>query len=217
MTKIHVVRITLAVMMSLILSAVWADPVPVTPFAGQDFSTFGVTGANTSLMASPFSYGSLFSGTFYSQVFDLSDGEFLYLYQAHNAGKSVLEVINVSNMYDITSAGFLNANEPTGFTAGGQKPYKTLAGDYAVTYDVVADGSVSYGYYTFLGASIKTGNNSTVLFIKSSNAPVIGEVYLIDTGVAVCSAFVTAVPEPSSIIALVGGLGSLLAFRRRRA
>ena len=54
-----------------------------------------------------------------------------------------------------------------------------------------------------------TGSLTTLKFADTSGNDM--------EGVIVDNVSVTAVPEPSSIIALIGGLGSLLAFRRRRA
>ncbi|MCK4276515.1 MAG: hypothetical protein KAX78_08375, partial [Phycisphaerae bacterium] len=46
-----------AMTMFLAAGAALADPVPIDPFDGKDYSTLGVTGDATGLMTEAFAYG----------------------------------------------------------------------------------------------------------------------------------------------------------------
>jgi hypothetical protein len=91
-----------------------------------------------------------------------------------------------------------------------------LGGDYAVTYDIDGDYNMSFDYSAVQKASVPAGAHTAVLYQISPNAPILGNVYAIDSGVAATQAWTTAaVPEPASLMALGMGLAALFARRRR--
>jgi hypothetical protein len=109
---------------------------------GKDFGTLAVSGTASDITTANWVSGS-WSGTVTSQAFALSSGEYLYLYQAHNNGLASLEklVINPFANPELTTAGYLIANLPSGFSGGGIVPL-------GHTYDPApAVLNVSYGFY----------------------------------------------------------------------
>ncbi len=184
-----------------------AAPVGVT-MVPEDFSALGVTGEASGLVVSHYDHGGVFSGDVISRAFDLDSGDYLYLYQADNAGPSVLEVLAVCPFYEISSAGWLTGGEPAGFLAGGIVPL-------GMTYDAdLVRPNISYNYPSFMGGHVPAGEHTVALYVISPNAPTIAEAYVINAGVATVPV-VSSVPEPVSLGLLALGLGGLMAGRRR--
>ena len=198
------------------LSVGTASAVPILlPLDASDFNSLGVTGSASPLKVSPYNYNDTFTGTVSSQAFSLADGRYLYLYQAANAGPSVLEVLAVSPFWDLQGQGYLTANEPTGFldTTTGVVPFGP-AGP-ALAYDAgVPTPTVSFNYPSVLGAHVLAGQHTVVLYLLSHNPPVDGEAYVIDSGTAIVAA-VVPVPEPAAALLLAAG-GALALLRSRR-
>ncbi len=193
------------------------DPVPITVQA-KDFSDLGATTAATAIMARSYDYNGLFTGTVTSQAFEITSGTYtgedVYLYQADNAGPSVLENMAISPFRTITQdgggnevAGRLTDEEPAGFLDGGRNPL-WMTWDSAIPSPVV-----SFNYPSGAAAHVPAGEHTVTLFIVSPNAPTTGEIYVIDSGVATVEA-VVPIPEPLTIGLLI--LGSVLTGLRRR-
>jgi len=188
----------------------------VIPLQPQPFSAFSAAGPAAAEMVSAYSYTNTFTGdvTFagdiYSQAYALSGGSYLYLYEVDNHGPSALEVFAVAPMYSLMSAGYLTSGEPAWFLAGGQAPL-------GVTYDVApATPVVSFGYPSVVGAYLPAGGHTAVLYVVSPYAPVVGEGYVIDSGVAVAQV-VRPLPEPATLALMTFGGLALARVRRRRA
>jgi hypothetical protein len=143
-----------------------------------------------------------------SQAFNLADGNYLYLYQANNTGSTVLDVLSVYPTYGLLSAGSLSANAPTGFLAGGTLPS-------GVSWDqALGANNLEYDYFPSAGGSIAVGSHSVAMYMISSYSPIVGEGFVIDSGVAMVSAVVA--PEPATLGFLAIGLAAGLARRLRR-
>lgn len=200
----------------VVLSAASADPVPVAPFLARDFSAIGAVSEIQPLLSSEYNYNDVFMGQIRSSVWSLSSGDYLYLYQGVNYGPSVLQILGVAPFYQMTEAGYLSSNEPTGYLTGGKTPVQIPSGSgtYAVTYDEPGGANVSFGYYSFLGGAVPSGQHTAVLYLVSPYSPESGYVHVIDSGVATAPGWVTAVPEPGSMLVLGAGLATL-AMRRR--
>jgi hypothetical protein len=178
-------------------------------FHPEDFSTLGVTGDATTLMTSHFDWGGTgtFKGNILSQAFNLSDGNYLYVYQAQNAGSHVMETLVVEPFYGLQSAGYLTANEPLGFLSNGLAP---AGGSY-----IQSPGTspyVSFAYPDYLGNSVPPGGHSTSLYLISPNAPVVGVAHVIDSGTADVPVWMA--PEPATLCLL--GAAGLAALMRRQ-
>jgi len=188
----------------LISGPAWALPIPLT-LEERDFSDLGSTGAATTLLVEPFVYDATFSGTVYSQVFDLDTGDYLYLYQVDNSGPSIVEKLVVFPFHGIDEAGLLTAGEPAGFLVGGLAP----AG---AAYDAaIPEPTVGWDYPSFLGKHIPAGQHSKVLYLISPNPWELGEAHVIDGGTGIVEVYV-AVPEPATVCLL--GLAALGILRR---
>jgi len=179
-------------------------PVPLTP---EDYANLGVVGEETALVVSNYNYNNIFTGTVTSRAYELASGDYLYLYQADNAGPSVLEILALRPFYVINAAGYLTANEPAGFLAGGDVPL-------GMTWDQVVQ-NVSYNYPSWMGAHVAPGDHTASLYIVSPHKPTIGEAYVIDSGTAVAEV-VVPVPEPTALALVVLGAAAVVARRRRR-
>lgn len=96
--------------------------------------------------------------------------------------------------FDLASSVALNANEKYWFGVH----LGTNNGNYRLYWETSnTSGTHSYGDYSWTGKTLLSQNMQDNAFQLLNSS--------------------TAAPEPSSILALVGGLGSLLAFRRRKA
>ena len=193
------------------------DPVPMT-VQTMDFSDLGATTVATAIMESSYDYNGLFTGTVASQAFEITGGtyagDYVYLYQALNAGPSVLENIAISPFRNIVIdgsgaelAGYLTDEEPAGFLAGGHDPL-WMTWDSAIPSPVV-----SCNYPSGALAHVPAGDHTVAIFIVSPNAPTTGEIYVIDSGVATVDA-VVPIPEPLTFGLLI--LGSVLTGLRKR-
>ena len=175
-----------------------------------DFSSMGVTGTATSLLSSSYSYGTMFSGDISSQVFDLDSGDYLYLYQVENDGPSIMEKLVVFSMCGGGSlaGGYLTANEPTGFLAGGVAP----AG---IVHDAdPAVRTVGFDFPAVIGGEVSAGEHTCSLYLVSPRAPMLGEAHVIDGGVGSAEVWVDC-PEPATLCLLAVGAAGLLRRRRR--
>ena len=184
-----------------------AAPIPLTLDA-NDFNDLGVTGAATVLKAEAFVKGD-WSGTVYSQAFNLDTGDYLYLYQVDNDGPDIIEVVVVNPLtgLDTNRCGYLDGNEPSGFLADGNVP----AGG---TYDpgVV---NLSWQWPSYQGQQVDPNEHTVALYIVSPYGPREGMSYVIDSGNPAAPVWVD-VPEPMSAALLVVGSTVLLIRRRRR-
>jgi len=206
--KTFILSLLAAILVILSGGLAQATPVLISPFEEKDFLALGVTTSATSLMVSPYLYGTDFSGTVVSQAFNRSGGGYLYLYQVKNDGASVLEVFGIRPFFGLDEAGLLTDNEPVGFLSDGVAP----AGS---TYDAALDTPlISHNYPGYLELYLGSGEHTSALYVLSSNSPTTGEAYVIDGGVAIVDTFV-AIPEPATLgLLLIGGLALL---RRRMA
>ncbi len=73
---------------------------------------------------------------------------------------------------------------------------------------------LSFNYPSGGDAHVPAGDHTVPLFVVSPNAPTTGEIYVIDSGVAMVNA-VVPVPEPLTLGLLVVG-SVLVGFRGRR-
>ena len=202
----------LAVGVVIIGSISAAQGVPIIKaLTASDFNALSVVGpVGPGQVVAGYDYNSIFVGQVVSEAFQLSDGNYLYLYQVFNAGPSVLEVVAISPFWDLQAQGYLTANAPTGFADGGVVPYNT-----SMSYDTgIPLPTVSFNYPSVLGAHVLPNAQTVPLYMVSENPPQLGEVYVIDSGTAVTEAVVPT-PEPASLALLAVG-GVLLAVRRRR-
>jgi len=195
-----------------------ADPVPIDPMKAIDFTSLGSSTPASTQLAVAYDYNGMFTGTVTSQAFQLTDGDYagqyVYLYQADNAGPSALEVVAISPFWSISldgggdeEAGYLTAGEPNGFLTDGDAP----AG---MSYDsAIPNPVVSANFPSYLGQHVPAGNHTEVLYLVSPHAPTMAEVYVIDGGTAVADA-IGPVPEPSAAAILF--LGSVLTVLRKR-
>ena len=113
---------------------------------------------------------------------------------------------------------FRSANNTRLITFGnyveGQKYNLTLSADYATgMVDAYINDVLAISSHHFWDSGKTTPTTSGEIFMHLNGESGYANQLAIDN----IQAFNTTVPEPSSIIALLGGLGSLLAFRRRIA
>ena len=201
-------KLAVLVAVAVLIAGSGASASPISfPLTGNAFSSLGVTGAETAVVASNWT-SDTWTGTVYSQVFSLSDGSNLYLYQAKNNGPDILEVLVVKPFWNpnLTSAGYLTSGDPAGFLAGGLAP----AGQ---TYDPAVQ-NFSFQYPSFLGAQVPPGGNTVALYVISPDPWTLGSAYVIDGGAAM-GAWVS-VPEPMTLFLLAAGGAGILLRRRRR-
>ncbi len=202
-------------------AAALAVPQNVTSFVGSDFASFGANSVAGALITSNYNYNNTFTGTFASQAFSLSSGEYLYLYQAENSGKSVLEVFGFSEVYNPSQFGYLNANSPIGFLTGGKLPVQSVTEGYTITYDAEAGGFYSCKYTDHL-TYVLAGEHTVTYYVVSKGAPVAGRMFAIDHGTADAVAWAPGVPgspttpEPSALLGLLAAAGPLAVIARRR-
>ena len=201
---------------SLTMVALLAAPASAAPIVlgldQEDFTNLGVVGPASALVVSGYNYNNTFTGQVISQAFELNDGNYLYLYQADNYGPSVLEVFALSPFYgvDTNRAGYLTANEPTGFL-----PTATGLAPAGASYDALLYPVVSYNYPSFMGAHVPPGQHTAGLYLVSPNAPTLGEGYVIDSGTAVVDVVIPT-PEPAAAsLMLIGGVAVLIRSRRK--
>lgn len=212
MIKTQLVALVVILVLATAICAT-ADPEPVSPFLAKAFSAMGATAEIKPLISSTYNFNNTFAGTILSDVWSLSDGDYLYLYQAANSGPSALELLGVAPFYDIEEVGYISDGAPAGFVSDGKLPVK-IDGDYSVTYDVDGD-NVSFGYLGFIkNGAVTAGQHTSVLYLISSKSPVLGTVCAMDSGVASADGWTSSVPEPSSLVAF--GLGAAMLLRRRR-
>ncbi|MEN6371452.1 MAG: PEP-CTERM sorting domain-containing protein [Armatimonadota bacterium] len=214
----------LAVIIALcaVISAAQAEPVNLGPVVSKGFSELGTVAQiqpileSTYILKNPLSGATTFSGSVKSSVWSLISGDYLYLYQAYNSGPSVLQILGVTPFYNIKEVGLINSAAPTGFMDGGKTPVQipSGSGNYAVTYDEAGGANVSFCYYAFLGGSVPTGEHTALLYLISPQAPVVADLHVTDSAVAMAKGYVTDVPEPCSLVVL--GIGLAGAALRRR-
>jgi len=206
--------------MLAIAGGVWATPVLVTPFGPRDYSTFSAS-VWTSALNPTYGDGVDFGGTFMSQVFRLPDQTYLYIYQARNAGPSELARFNLMPFSSYIEAGYLtDAGAPAGFLpTDGKKPFQPSPWVYDVTYDAaLAKPLLAYQFAGGESTGVAPGKHTAALYVISRDAPTLGEANMIDGGVSTVDAWVPVVPDPSTVLALLSGLGALagLKIRKRR-
>ena len=105
-------------------------------------------------------------------------------------------------------AGYLSGGEPTGFAAGGYAPM-WMTYDAGIPMPLIACNYPSGG-----GAHVPAGEHTVTIFVISENEPTLGEIYVIDSGVATVNA-VVPIPEPFALALLISG-SVLTGLRRRR-
>ncbi|MHB1459561.1 MAG: PEP-CTERM sorting domain-containing protein [Armatimonadota bacterium] len=117
------------------------------------------------------------------------------------------------NVYDAPSGGW--ANDPNDWYTG---PTRT-GGEHTIKFGMGTSGNVDMFFDGVLGMTIPASSNCTLfkrMYLGVSTAP--GATFTATyNDLQWGTGYVNVVPEPSSIIVLVGGLGSLLTFRRRKA
>ena len=191
----------------LIATSAMAAPVGfnLTP---QDFNAMGVTGPANSLISTNWNSNG-WQGTIRSQAFALDNGKYLYLYQVSNAGPDSMEVFVIRGFMgaQTATAGYLNANLPSGFVANGQSP----AGQ---SYQASL-GNISYQYQSYDGSQLDPGHSTQTLFMVANGAPTTGVAFVIDGGNPAGPVYVP-VPEPTTMAVLLGGVGMAIVRRNRK-
>jgi len=204
----------------------------LSPFSltAKGFGELAPTGAASALVVSHFQYPPLgqadLYGTALSQVYHLSDGRFLYLYQVINeSADDVVEQVQVSRFRDpvLSQAGYLSdltgltldSSAPgyDGFIAGGMLPQGQTY--FENTY------KVSYQYMPFphyLPPALPPGQTSwtPVFFLISPDGPGSGTLQVIDGGTSSMSTLVAVIPEPLTLCAIGVSLVGTGAYTRRR-
>ena len=197
--------LTLAVL--LIATSAMAAPVGfnLTP---KDFNAMGVTGAANAMLSTDWNEDG-WQGTVRSQTFTLSNGKYLYLYQVSNMGPDSMEVFVIRGFMgaETATAGYLNANLPSGFVAGGVTP---LGQSYQASL-----GNISYQYPSYNGSQLDPGYSTQTLFMVASGASTSGVAFVIDGGNPAGAVYVP-VPEPTTMAVLLGGVGMAILRRIRK-
>jgi len=207
-----------AVAVLLIIAAQgFGDPVSIE-IKATDFAALGGNSGSLMSVTDTYNYNDVFTGTVTSEAFQLTSGDYagdyVYLYQADNDGPSVLENLGISPIHTISTdgngkaeAGYLTANLPAAFLTGGGTPLW-------MTYDAgIPTPLVSCNYPGGAGSHVPAGDHTVVIYLVSPHEPTVGEIYVIDSGVAAVKA-VVPVPEPLAAGLLI--LGSVLTVLRRR-
>ena len=201
---VPVVAVFLVVALAGVASA---DPV-ILSMVPADYTSLGATTAATTMLSQTYDDGGAFTGTVLSQVYNTSSGDYLYLYQVLNGGPSALEKEVIFPFAPVDGdVGYLTADEPTGFSAGDQVPF-------AIVYDsAISVPTIGIDYPSGGGFSVGAGENTNVVYILSSAPPELGESHVVDGGTGSVEVWV---PEPATLVVLIGGLSVVLVRRRRK-
>ena len=221
-------RVWVIIAMCLSASSAYALTTPFS-LTAKSFSELAPAEAASGVVVSHFRYPATgqanLYGTGLSQVFHMSDGRFLYLYQVINESPDdVAEQVQVARFYDpvLSQAGYLSdltgltldstAPGYDGFIAGGMLPP-------GQTYDWDTH-KVSYEYMPFphyLPAALPGETSWTpVLFLISPDGPGSGILQVIDTGTISTPTLVAAIPEPITLCAIGIAILGTGAYARRR-
>ncbi len=199
----------------LICAASAQAAVSSLPLSGADFNVLGTWGPVTGWpVGTATMSGTNLRAEVTHQVFqDSVTGEYAYLYQVKNTGLDqswhIIEVLSLTAFTEAdgsTTAGWLTANQPTGFVAGTPSP----AG---ASVNTSSGPTISFGFPGWLDP-IEVTEVSKVLYVLSALGPTMITGNVINGSIA-DGPVVGPIPEPATLALLLAG-GLCVLIRRKR-